>query len=41
MNKRQPVRWTPVGAHRLLQVGTAVLDGRRGFGQQPVLLAAA
>jgi hypothetical protein len=41
MNKRQQMRWTPVGAHRVLQVRAAVLDRRRGFGQQPVLLAAA
>jgi hypothetical protein len=41
MNKRQQMRWTPVGAHRVLQVRAAVLDRRRGFGQQPILLAAA
>jgi len=28
MNKRQQMRWSPRGAHRLLQVRAAVLDGR-------------
>ena len=40
MNKRQQMRWTPTGAHRVLQVRAAVLDGRCGFGQQPIQLAA-
>ena len=30
MNKRQQMRWSPRGAHRVLQVRTAVLDGRLG-----------
>ena len=40
MNKRQQIRWTPTGAHRVLQVRAAVLDRRCGFGQQPIQLAA-
>ena len=28
MNKRRQMRWSPVGAHRMLQVRAAVLDGR-------------
>jgi hypothetical protein len=32
MNKRQQMRWSPKGDHRVLQVRAAVLDGR--FGQQ-------
>jgi hypothetical protein len=40
MNKRQQMRWTPLGAHRVLQVRAAVLDKRCGFGQQPIQLAA-
>ncbi len=40
MNKRQQMRWTPTGAHRVLQVRAAVLDGRCGFGQQSIQLAA-
>ena len=40
MNKRQQMRWTPRGAHRVLQVRAAVLDGRCGFGQQAMQLAA-
>ena len=40
MNKRQQMRWTPTGAHRVLQVRAAVLDRRCGFGQQPIQLAA-
>jgi hypothetical protein len=40
MNKRQQMRWTPRGAHRVLQVRAAVLDRRDGFGQQPIQLAA-
>jgi hypothetical protein len=38
MNKRQHLRWSPQGAHRVLQVRAAVLDGR--FGQQAIQLAA-
>ena len=38
MNKRQQMRWLPRGAHRVLQVRAAVLDGR--FGQQAIQLAA-
>ena len=38
MNKRQQMRWSPRGAHRVLQVRAAVLDGR--FGQQAIQLAA-
>jgi hypothetical protein len=38
MNKRRQMRWTPQGAHRVLQVRAAVLDGR--FGQQAIQLAA-
>ncbi|MDO9714520.1 ISKra4 family transposase, partial [Paracraurococcus lichenis] len=38
MNKRRQMRWSPRGAHRVLQVRAAVLDGR--FGQQAVQLAA-
>ena len=30
MNKRRQMRWPPRGAHRVLQVRTAVLDGRFG-----------
>lgn len=30
MNKRQQMRWSPRGAHRVLQVRAAVLDGRLG-----------
>jgi len=30
MNKRQQMRWSPRGAHRVLQVRAAVLDGRSG-----------
>ena len=30
MNKRQQMRWSPRGAHRVLQVRAAVLDGRFG-----------
>ena len=30
MNKRQQMRWSPRGAHRVLQVRSAVLDGRFG-----------
>jgi hypothetical protein len=28
MNKRRPMRWSPRGAHRVLRVRAAVLDGR-------------
>ena len=38
MNKRQQMRWTPRGAHRVLQVRAAVLDER--FGQQAIQFAA-
>jgi hypothetical protein len=38
MNKRGQMRWSPAGAHRVLQVRAAVLDGR--FGQQAIQLAA-
>ncbi len=38
MNKRRQMRWSPHGAHRVLQVRAAVLDGR--FGQHAILLAA-
>ena len=30
MNKRRQMRWSPSGAHRVLQVRAAVLDGRFG-----------
>jgi hypothetical protein len=30
MNKRRQMRWSPYGAHRVLQVRIAVLDGRFG-----------
>jgi hypothetical protein len=38
MNKRRQMRWSPRGAHHVLQVRAAVLDGR--FGQQAIHLAA-
>jgi len=38
MNKRQQMRWSPQGAHRVLQVRAALLDGR--FGHQAIQLAA-
>jgi len=38
MNKRQQMRWSPQGTHRVLQVRAAVLDGR--FGHQAIQLAA-
>jgi len=38
MNKRRQMRWSPRGAHRVLQVRAAVLDGR--FGQHAIQLAA-
>ncbi len=28
MNKKRQLCWTPIGAHRVLQVGAAVADGR-------------
>ncbi len=37
-NKRQQMRWSPRGAHRVLQVRAAVLDGR--FGHQAIQLVA-
>src|SRR3954447_25633064 len=40
MNKRRQMRWSPRGAHRVLQVRAAVLDGRLGLGQQAIQLAA-
>jgi len=30
MNKRKQMRWSPQGAHRVLQVRAAVLDGQSG-----------
>jgi len=38
MNKRQQMRWSTRGAHRVLQVRAAVLDGR--FGHPAIQLAA-
>ena len=38
MNKQRQMRWSPRGAHRVLQVRAAVLDKR--FGHQAVQLAA-
>jgi hypothetical protein len=38
MNKRRQMRWSPQGAHRVLQVRAAVLDNR--WGQQTVQIAA-
>jgi len=38
MNKRRQMRWSPRGAHRVLQVKAAVLDGR--FRQQAIQLTA-
>ncbi len=38
MNKRRQMRWSPRGAHRVLQVRAALLDGR--LGQQSIQLAA-
>jgi len=38
MNKRRQMRWSPRGAHRVLQVRVALLDGR--FGHQALQLAA-
>jgi hypothetical protein len=28
MNKKRQMRWSPIGAHRVLQVRAAVADGR-------------
>jgi hypothetical protein len=33
MNKRRQMRWSPQGAHRVLQVRAAVIDGRLSAGQ--------
>ena len=38
MNKRRQMRWSPRGAHRVLQVRAAVLDGC--FGRPAIQLAA-
>lgn len=38
MNKRQQMRWSPRGAHRVLQVRAAVMDGR--FGHPAIQIAA-
>jgi len=38
MNKRRQMRWSPRGAHRVVQVRAAVLDGR--FGHQAIQLMA-
>ncbi len=38
MNKRKQMRWSPRGAHRVLQVRAAVLDGQ--FGQHAIQLPA-
>ena len=38
MNKRRQMCWSPRGAHRVLQVRAALLDGR--FGHQAIQLAA-
>jgi len=38
MNKRKQMRWSPRGAHRVLQVRAALLHGR--FGHQALQLAA-
>src|SRR3712207_4192119 len=40
MNKRRQMRWSPQGAHRVLQVRAAVLDGRFGRSQQAIQLVA-
>ncbi len=40
MNQRKQMRWISVGAHRVLQVRAAVLDGRYGLGHQAIQLAA-
>ncbi len=33
MNKRRQMRWAPQGAHRVLQVRAAVIDGRLSAGR--------
>ncbi len=38
MNKQRQMRWSPRGAHRVLQARVAVLDGR--FGHPAIQLAA-
>jgi UDP-N-acetylmuramate-alanine ligase len=38
MNKRRQMRWSPQGAHRVLQVMAAILDNR--LGQQTIQIAA-
>ncbi len=38
MNKPKQMRWSPRGAHRVLQVRAALLDGR--FSHQGLQLAA-
>ena len=36
MNKRRQMRWSPEGAHRVLQVQAAVMDGRLHAGQMRI-----
>jgi len=36
MNKRRQMRWSPQGAHRVLQVRAAVMDGRLHAGQMRI-----
>jgi hypothetical protein len=36
MNKRRQTRWPPLGAHRVLRVRAAVIDGRLAAGQLKV-----
>ena len=36
MNKRRQMRWSPEGAHRVLQVRAAVMDGRLHAGQMRI-----
>ena len=36
MNKRRQMRWSPQGAHRVLQVRAAVMDGRLHAGQMHI-----
>jgi hypothetical protein len=33
MNKQRQMRWSPLGAHRVLQVRAAVIDGRMSAGK--------
>ena len=40
MNKHRQMRWSPHGAHRVLQVRAAVLDGRFGFDHPAIQRAA-